>query len=42
MTKDIFAPGVNETIQIGQQVNNFSISISDNMLKSLRMSRVRL
>ncbi|KAJ2931622.1 hypothetical protein H1R20_g5346, partial [Candolleomyces eurysporus] len=39
MTKDIFAPSAGETIQIGQQVNNFSISISDNMLKSLRMSR---
>ncbi|KAJ3533914.1 hypothetical protein NMY22_g7139 [Coprinellus aureogranulatus] len=39
MTKDIFAPTVGETIQIGQQVNSFSISISDEMLKSLRMSR---
>ena len=42
MTKDIFAPTVGETIQIGQQVNSFSISISDEMLKSLRMSRVGL
>ncbi|KAF6762080.1 cleavage and polyadenylation specificity factor subunit [Ephemerocybe angulata] len=39
MTKDIFAPTAGETIQIGQQVNSFSISISDEMLKSLRMSR---
>ncbi|EAU84389.1 cleavage and polyadenylation specificity factor subunit [Coprinopsis cinerea okayama7 len=39
MTKDILAPVVNESIQIGQQINNFSISISDEMLASLRMSR---
>ncbi|KAK2466104.1 hypothetical protein APHAL10511_001746 [Amanita phalloides] len=39
MTKDIFAPGIAETIQIGQQTNSFSISISDELLASLKMSR---
>ncbi|TFK22351.1 hypothetical protein FA15DRAFT_671650 [Coprinopsis marcescibilis] len=39
MTKDIHAPAKGESIQIGQQINNFSISISDELLASLRMSR---
>ncbi|KAF9006562.1 beta-lactamase-like protein [Cyathus striatus] len=39
MTKDIFAPAVGESIQIGQQTNSFSISIGDELLASLRMSR---
>ncbi|KAF8639809.1 hypothetical protein AX17_001068 [Amanita inopinata Kibby_2008] len=39
MTKDIYAPAVGESIQIGQQTNSFSISISDELLASLRMSR---
>ncbi|KAJ7929959.1 beta-lactamase-like protein [Mycena leptocephala] len=38
MTKDIFAPARGESIQIGQQTNNFSISISDELLASLKMS----
>jgi cleavage and polyadenylation specificity factor subunit 2 len=38
MTQDIFAPASGETIQIGQQINSFSISINDDLLKSLRMS----
>lgn len=38
MTQDIFAPTFGETVQIGQQINNFSISINDELLKSLRMS----
>ncbi|KAJ7283999.1 beta-lactamase-like protein [Mycena rebaudengoi] len=39
MTKDIFAPSQGETVQIGQQTNSFSISISDELLASLKMSR---
>ncbi|KAJ8698469.1 hypothetical protein PTI98_005175 [Pleurotus ostreatus] len=39
MTKDIYAPGIAESIQIGQQTNTFSISISDELLASVRMSR---
>jgi len=41
MTKDIFAPTIGESIQIGQQTNSFSISLSDELLNSLKMSRVR-
>jgi len=40
MTKDIFAPAVGESVQIGQQTSSFSISISDELLASLKMSRV--
>ncbi|KAG6821557.1 hypothetical protein H0H93_000066 [Arthromyces matolae] len=39
MTKDIFSPSVGESIQIGQQTNSFSISISDELLATLKMSR---
>ncbi|KAF8631524.1 hypothetical protein AX15_002284 [Amanita polypyramis BW_CC] len=39
MTKDIFAPAAGESVQIGQQTNTFSISISDELLASLKMSR---
>ncbi|KAG5651375.1 hypothetical protein H0H81_008874 [Sphagnurus paluster] len=39
MTKDIFSPVVGESVQIGQQTNSFSISISDELLASLKMSR---
>ncbi|KAF8812259.1 cleavage and polyadenylation specificity factor subunit [Phlegmacium glaucopus] len=39
MTKDIYAPTVGETIQIGQQTNSFSVNISDNLLASLKISR---
>ncbi|KAJ6628813.1 beta-lactamase-like protein [Mycena sp. CBHHK59/15] len=39
MTKDIFAPVQGESVQIGQQTNSFSISISDELLASLKMSR---
>ncbi|KAJ7490395.1 beta-lactamase-like protein [Mycena galericulata] len=38
MTKDIFAPARGESVQIGQQTNSFSISISDELLASLKMS----
>jgi cleavage and polyadenylation specificity factor subunit 2 len=42
MTKDIFAPALGESVQIGQQTNSFSISLSDELLNSIKMSRVRL
>ena len=42
MTKDIYAPGQGETIRIGQHTNSFSISLSDELLASLKMSRVRV
>ncbi|KAJ7094593.1 beta-lactamase-like protein [Mycena belliarum] len=38
MTKDIYAPSRGESVQIGQQTNSFSISISDELLASLKMS----
>lgn len=41
MTKDIYAPETGESIQIGQQTNSFSISLSDELLNTLNMSRVR-
>lgn len=42
MTKDIYAPAQGECIQIGQHTNSFSVSLSDELLASLKMSRVRL
>lgn len=39
MTKDIYAPAVGESVQIGQHTNSFSISLSDELLSSLKMSR---
>ncbi|KAG7096747.1 hypothetical protein E1B28_004159 [Marasmius oreades] len=39
MTKDIHTPAVGESIQIGQQISNFSISISDELLQNLKMSK---
>ncbi|KAK7470454.1 hypothetical protein VKT23_001879 [Stygiomarasmius scandens] len=39
MTKDIHAPRIGESIQIGQQISSFSISISDELLSTLKMSR---
>jgi cleavage and polyadenylation specificity factor subunit 2 len=42
MTKDIFAPARGESVQIGQQTNTFSISISDELLASIKMSTVSL
>ncbi len=41
MTKEIFAPSQGETVQIGQHTNSFSISLSDELLASIKMSRVR-
>lgn len=42
MTKDIYAPAEGESVQIGQNTNSYSISLSDEMLASVRMSRVSL
>ncbi|THG98212.1 hypothetical protein EW026_g3930 [Hermanssonia centrifuga] len=39
MTKDIYAPTQGETVQIGQHTNSFSISLSDELLASLQMSK---
>ncbi|KAI6003688.1 beta-lactamase-like protein [Pisolithus albus] len=39
MTRDIYAPSMGESIQIGQHTNTFSISISDELLSTLKMSR---
>ncbi|KAF9268160.1 hypothetical protein L218DRAFT_918519 [Marasmius fiardii PR-910] len=39
MTKDIYAPTVGESIQVGQQISSFSISISDELLHNLKMSK---
>ncbi|KAH9849995.1 beta-lactamase-like protein [Lenzites betulinus] len=39
MTKEIYAPAQGETVQIGQQTNSFSISLSDELLASIKMSR---
>lgn len=42
MTKDIYVPSQDETVQIGQQTNTFSISLSDEVLASIKMSRVSI
>ncbi|KAI0921639.1 hypothetical protein AcW2_006550 [Taiwanofungus camphoratus] len=39
MTRDIFAPTRGESIQIGQHTNSFSISLSDELLASIKMSQ---
>ncbi|KIK43361.1 hypothetical protein CY34DRAFT_803861 [Suillus luteus UH-Slu-Lm8-n1] len=39
MTRDIYAPSVGETVQIGQHTNSFSISLSDELLSTIKMSR---
>ncbi|KAI6152203.1 beta-lactamase-like protein [Pisolithus tinctorius] len=39
MTRDIYVPSTGESIQIGQHTNTFSISISDELLSTLKMSR---
>ena len=40
MTKNIFVPRNGESVQIGHQTNSFSINISDELLGSLKKSRV--
>ncbi|TFY62810.1 hypothetical protein EVG20_g6565 [Dentipellis fragilis] len=39
MTKDILAPAQGDTVQIGQHTNSFSISLSDELIASVKMSR---
>ncbi|KAI0048061.1 hypothetical protein FA95DRAFT_1558455 [Auriscalpium vulgare] len=39
MTKEIYAPKFGETVQIGQNTNSYSISLSDQLLASIKMSR---
>ncbi|KAL5488069.1 hypothetical protein ACEPAI_6177 [Sanghuangporus weigelae] len=38
LTKEIYAPDVGEQIRIGQQTNSYSISLSEELLASVRMS----
>ncbi|KAJ7682611.1 beta-lactamase-like protein [Mycena polygramma] len=38
MTRDIYAPVRGEPVRIGQQTNSFSISISDELLATVKMS----
>lgn len=40
MTKDIYTPSQGESIQIGQQTNSFSVSLTDELLATIKMSRV--
>lgn len=40
MTKDIFSPPLGETLQIGQHTNSFSISLAEDLLNSVKMSKV--
>ncbi|KZT13019.1 uncharacterized protein LAESUDRAFT_719328 [Laetiporus sulphureus 93-53] len=39
MTRDIYSPVQGENIQIGQHTNSFSISLSDELLASIKMSQ---
>ncbi|KZT72539.1 cleavage and polyadenylation specificity factor subunit [Daedalea quercina L-15889] len=39
MTRDIFAPSQGENVQIGQHTNSFSISLSDELLASIKISQ---
>ncbi|KAH9938343.1 cleavage and polyadenylation specificity factor subunit [Fomitopsis serialis] len=39
MTRDIYAPTQGENVQIGQHTNSFSISLSDELLASLKISQ---
>jgi cleavage and polyadenylation specificity factor subunit 2 len=42
MTKEIYAPELGQSIVIGQQTNSFSISLSEELVASIKMSSVRL
>ena len=42
LTKEIYAPSVGEKVQIGQHTNSYSISLSEALLTSLKMSSVSL
>ncbi|CUA69120.1 Cleavage factor two protein 2 [Schizosaccharomyces pombe 972h-] [Rhizoctonia solani] len=39
MTRDIHAPDVGESVQIGQQTNVFTVALSDELIASVKMSR---
>ncbi|EJD01140.1 cleavage and polyadenylation specificity factor subunit [Fomitiporia mediterranea MF3/22] len=38
LTKEIYAPDIGEQVQIGQHTNSYSISLSEELLASVRMS----
>ncbi|THH11733.1 hypothetical protein EW145_g469 [Phellinidium pouzarii] len=38
LTKDIYAPDIGESVQIGQHTNSYSISLSEELLASVKMS----
>lgn len=40
MTRDIYAPEQGDNVQIGQHTNSFSISLSDELLASIKISQV--
>ena len=42
MTKEIYTTKIGSVVQIGQQTNSFSISLGEELLKSLKMSKVRV
>lgn len=42
LTKEIYAPQINEQVQIGQHTNSYSISLSEELLSSVKMSNVSL
>ncbi|KAI5124953.1 hypothetical protein M0805_007380 [Coniferiporia weirii] len=38
LTKDIYAPDIGDSVQIGQHTNSYSISLSEELLASVKMS----
>ncbi|KAH8113222.1 cleavage and polyadenylation specificity factor subunit [Phellopilus nigrolimitatus] len=38
LTKDIYTPDIGESVQIGQHTNSYSISLSEELLSSVKMS----
>ena len=40
MTKEIFSPSRGVTIQIGQHTSTFSISLEEELLNNMKMSKV--
>ncbi|KZW03719.1 hypothetical protein EXIGLDRAFT_600182 [Exidia glandulosa HHB12029] len=39
MTRDIYTPFLGDSVQIGQHINSFSLSLSEELLASIQMSR---
>ncbi|EJD48587.1 hypothetical protein AURDEDRAFT_183466 [Auricularia subglabra TFB-10046 SS5] len=39
MTKDIYTPWLGDSVQIGEHINSFSLSLSEELLASIKMSR---